>query len=346
MTSRSGHGLLRALAPFPSGHPSKASQPVPRRAKRPNACTSCRARRSKCAGSQPCDKCVETGSSCVFVVTLDRRRKYAQRLAEQKLNTAQQLLDKIIVAFDTGDSGQLRSLLSTAKELRSGQAIDDAITKDAAQASDTENAERQDQAIEDCIGSHLARYGPAVSEPPSVLLHPVLEQTRKKPCRTILTSYNCDQETKEPFQMDGKTPVWFEKMLEFQCTRNDTIGRDTARAGDAQLDSNAGLGVNRERAEETSMNYTMGEHDSNELVAEMEAAHNENVMPSPDNAALDIMDEFSPDERPARIGKLIEKGPSSEEVILESIVDVADCHPLYFHMGMGGGADCFICGDL
>jgi predicted lipid-binding transport protein (Tim44 family) len=69
----------------------------------------------------------------VFAVTLDRRRKYAQRLAEQKLNTAQQLLDKIIVAFDKGDSVQLRSLLSTAKELRSGQATEDAITKDAAQ---------------------------------------------------------------------------------------------------------------------------------------------------------------------------------------------------------------------
>jgi hypothetical protein len=72
-------------------------------------------KRWQCAGSQPCDKCVETGSSFVFAVTLDRRRKYAQRLAEQKLNTAQQLLDKIIVAFDKGDSEQLRSLISTAR---------------------------------------------------------------------------------------------------------------------------------------------------------------------------------------------------------------------------------------
>lgn len=59
----------------------------------------------------------------MFTVTLDRRRKYAQRLAEQKLNTAQQLLDKIIVAFDTGDSGQLRSLLSTAKSLAQGKQL-------------------------------------------------------------------------------------------------------------------------------------------------------------------------------------------------------------------------------
>jgi hypothetical protein len=106
--------------------------------------------------------------------------------------------------------------------------------------------------------------------------------------------------------MDDRTPVLVEKMLEFQYPRKDTIGRDTAGAGDAQLDSNAGLGVNRERAEETSMNYTMGERDSNELVAEMDAATNENVMPSPDNAALDIMDEFPPDERRTRIAPGLE----------------------------------------
>ncbi|CAP79352.1 Pc17g00650 [Penicillium rubens Wisconsin 54-1255] len=297
MTSQSGHGLLRALAPFPSDHPPTASQPVPRRAKRSNACTACSARKSKYAGSRTCDECVGTGSSCVFTVTLDRRRKYAQRLAEQKLNTAQQLLDKIIVAFDTGDSGQLRSLLSTAKSLAQGKQLRMLLLK---------TLRRQDQAIKYCIGSHLARYGPAVSEPPSVLLHPVLDQTRKQPCRTILTSYNRDQKTKEPFQMDDRTPVLVEKMLEFQYPRKDTIGRDTAGAGDAQLDSNAGLGVNRERAEETSMNYTMGERDSNELVAEMDAATNENVMPSPDNAALDIMDEFPPDERRTRIAPGLE----------------------------------------
>jgi predicted lipid-binding transport protein (Tim44 family) len=73
----------------------------------------------------------------VFAVTLDRRIKYAQKLIERKLNTAQQLLDKIIVAFDTGHSGQLRSLVSTAKELRLGQAIAEIITKDAAQVRGT-----------------------------------------------------------------------------------------------------------------------------------------------------------------------------------------------------------------
>jgi hypothetical protein len=146
--------------------------------------------------------------------------------------------------------------------------------------------------------------------------------------------------------MDGKPPVLVEKMLDFQYTRNDTIRRDTPGAGDAQLDSNRGLGVNSERAEKTSMENTTGEHDANKLVAEMDAATNENVMSSPDNTALDIMDEFSLDERPARIGKPVEKGLSSQRVILESIEDMADCHPLYFQMGMGGGADCFICGDL
>ncbi|KAL6229214.1 hypothetical protein BDW75DRAFT_245932 [Aspergillus navahoensis] len=58
-----------------------------------------------------------------------------------------------------------------------------------------ENAKRQDQAIEDGIGSHLVRYGPA--------------------------------ETKMQFRPDGKSPVLVENMLEFQYTRNDTFGRDT-----------------------------------------------------------------------------------------------------------------------
>jgi hypothetical protein len=50
---------------------------------------------------------------------------------------------------------------------------------------------------------------------------------------------------------------------------------------------------------EDSIHYTTGEHDANELVAEMDAATNENVMLIPDNAAMDIMDEYSKDERPA-----------------------------------------------
>jgi hypothetical protein len=74
----------------------------------------------------------------VFTVTLDRRRKYAQRLAEQKLNTAQQLLDKIIVAFDTGDSGQLRSLLSTAKSLAQGKQLRMLLLKTLRRFADAE----------------------------------------------------------------------------------------------------------------------------------------------------------------------------------------------------------------
>jgi hypothetical protein len=61
-----------------------------------------------------------------------------------------------------------------------------------------------------------------------------------------------------------------------------------------------------------SIHCTTGEHDANELVAEMDAATNKNVMPIPDNATMEIMDEYSPDKRPAWIGKPIEKGLSSE----------------------------------
>jgi hypothetical protein len=72
------------------------------------------------------------------------------------------------------------------------------------------------------IGSHLVRYEPVVSEPLSVLLHPVLEHTRTQPCRTILTSYNCDQETKEPFRTDGRTPVWLRRFWH-SSTRGMTL---------------------------------------------------------------------------------------------------------------------------
>jgi hypothetical protein len=61
-----------------------------------------------------------------------------------------------------------------------------------------------------------------------------------------------------------------------------------------------------------SIHCTTGEHDANELVAEMDAATNENVVPIPNNAAMKIMDEYSPDKRPGRIDKPIEKGLSSE----------------------------------
>ncbi|KAL4756607.1 uncharacterized protein BDW70DRAFT_144619 [Aspergillus foveolatus] len=98
MTSQSGHGLLRALTPFPSDHPFKASQAVPRRAKRSNACAACRARKSK-------------------------------RDLQSKSLTNTATIRQDYCGVDIGDSGQLRSLISTAKELRLRQANEDASTK-------------------------------------------------------------------------------------------------------------------------------------------------------------------------------------------------------------------------
>ncbi|KAL4879248.1 hypothetical protein BJY04DRAFT_229179 [Aspergillus karnatakaensis] len=105
---------FRVLAPFRTDEQSKAHT-VPRRTKRSSACTACKARRSKCTGNQPCDKCNEAHTECVFAEALDRRRKYAQKRAEQDLVTAQQLLEKLVEAFSAGDIAQIGQLLSTVK---------------------------------------------------------------------------------------------------------------------------------------------------------------------------------------------------------------------------------------
>ncbi|KAJ5298981.1 FAD linked oxidase N-terminal [Penicillium atrosanguineum] len=81
-----------------------------------------------CTGTQPCDKCIETGSNCLFTEALDRRRKYAQKRAEQHLDATQQLLDRIVEAFGEGDIAQLSWLLSTVKERGTDEQLKDGIT--------------------------------------------------------------------------------------------------------------------------------------------------------------------------------------------------------------------------
>ncbi|KAL4738232.1 hypothetical protein BDV11DRAFT_190131 [Aspergillus similis] len=109
---------FRFIAPIHPREPS-SSAPLPRRTKRSAACTACKARRSRCGGEYPCDRCLESGSECVFG-SLDRRRKCAQRLMEQELDTLQRQLDGIIEAFDNRDYEQLGKILDKVKEQRAG----------------------------------------------------------------------------------------------------------------------------------------------------------------------------------------------------------------------------------
>ncbi|KAL5334164.1 hypothetical protein BJX70DRAFT_378997 [Aspergillus crustosus] len=118
---------LRYIAPFQNDHPSRATHTVPRRTKRSTACSACKGRRSRCTGNQPCNKCVETGSECVFAEALDRRRKYAQKRAEQDLDTAQQLLKRIVEAYSQGDVTQLTWLLSTVKQHGTDERLKDVM---------------------------------------------------------------------------------------------------------------------------------------------------------------------------------------------------------------------------
>ncbi|KAL4901116.1 hypothetical protein BDW74DRAFT_187966 [Aspergillus multicolor] len=109
---------LRFVAPIHPREPS-SSAPLPKRTKRSAACMACKARRTRCGGSYPCDRCIEIGSECVFA-GLDRRRKYAQRRVEQELDMVQKLVDEIIEAFDARNYKQLGRILERVKEQRSG----------------------------------------------------------------------------------------------------------------------------------------------------------------------------------------------------------------------------------
>lgn len=75
----------------------------------------------QCGGGQPCNRCNEIGTECIFDRGLDRRRKFAQRHAEQELSSLHQLLDDIVDAFDAGNIVQLGELLSSIRT-RSSQA--------------------------------------------------------------------------------------------------------------------------------------------------------------------------------------------------------------------------------
>ncbi|KAL4747047.1 fungal-specific transcription factor domain-containing protein [Aspergillus terricola var. indicus] len=108
---------FRFVAPIHSREPSSSA--LPRRTKRSAACTACKARRSRCGGGCPCDRCLESGSECVFG-GLDRRRKCAQRRMEQELDTVHRQLDEIVEAFDNRDFEQLGRILDKVKEQRAG----------------------------------------------------------------------------------------------------------------------------------------------------------------------------------------------------------------------------------
>lgn len=69
----------------------------------------------------------------MFVVGRDRRKKCAQRRAEQELQTVQQMLDNIIEAFNAGDKTQLDCLLFAAREYHSRRVIQDDIITDTEQ---------------------------------------------------------------------------------------------------------------------------------------------------------------------------------------------------------------------
>ncbi|BCS29693.1 Zn(II)2Cys6 transcription factor [Aspergillus puulaauensis] len=153
MTAHSDCRPARVLAPFPSDPLFKPSPPVPRRTKQSNACIACKERKTK-----PCDKCISSGRNCVFVVGRDRRKKCAQRRAEQELQTVLRMLDNIIEAFNAGDKTQLDCLLFAAREYHSGRAVQDDIITDTEQVSETQIVDSRKQTFKEGVDD-LARDG-------------------------------------------------------------------------------------------------------------------------------------------------------------------------------------------
>ncbi|PYH86493.1 hypothetical protein BO82DRAFT_325641 [Aspergillus uvarum CBS 121591] len=111
-----GTGDLKTLAPAYNTLSSRLSPPdLPRIKKRSNACEACKKRKTKCQGTQPCEKCIQAESQCVFAEELDRRKKLALRQAEQELRTAYELLGQMVVASDNKDSAELDRLSTMIK---------------------------------------------------------------------------------------------------------------------------------------------------------------------------------------------------------------------------------------
>ncbi|KAL4935387.1 hypothetical protein BDV06DRAFT_207135 [Aspergillus oleicola] len=132
---------LPYIQPFPSDTP-RSSLPIPKRTKRSTACTACKTRKSRCGGNQPCDKCIELRSECIFATTLDRRRKFAQRRAEQELVTVQQQLEAIIDSFDKSDTERLNKILESVREQRPAKAdTDQQVVQRVEDDTSGENAE-------------------------------------------------------------------------------------------------------------------------------------------------------------------------------------------------------------
>ncbi|KAL4869871.1 hypothetical protein BDV12DRAFT_166994 [Aspergillus spectabilis] len=175
----SGEQSLRVLAPFRADEQSVATHTVPRRTKRSTACMACKARRSRCCGTQPCDKCIETGTECVFAEALDRRRKYAQKRLERDLDTAQQLLERIVDAFSEGDAAQLTWLLSTVKEHGSDERSKDVAMGDCEKSLNATVFERHIASPEE-EGSERSGRGNLIKEERSPTQTPPRHRPRQQ----------------------------------------------------------------------------------------------------------------------------------------------------------------------
>ncbi|KAF5856796.1 hypothetical protein ETB97_006724 [Aspergillus alliaceus] len=96
--------------------------------------------------------------------------------------------------------------------------------------------------------------------------------------------------------LNDKSPVLVEKVLEFLYTGNYTIGHHTLEEEDPKFDGDGGLEKDTEHAGESSINDTSGEHAS-----EIHDISNEHGL---ENTALGFVDGTSPNEKRTLIDEL------------------------------------------
>ncbi|KAL5051344.1 hypothetical protein BDW71DRAFT_202526 [Aspergillus fruticulosus] len=139
------------------------------------------------------------------------------------------------------------------------------------------------------------------------------------------------KEAKEPVCLDNRDPVLIEKVLEFLYTGNYTIGYLAPEVRSPPFPRDRGLKLDTEQTSEPVVSCIPGEHAPAEPTPAAEA-NNETTTSSPENIALDLVDD---------------KDPSDQADDVDAVGDTsADCHASYFHLRIFAEADYFMISDL
>ncbi|OAP60998.1 hypothetical protein AYL99_06002 [Fonsecaea erecta] len=84
------------------------------RRKASTACFSCKIRKSKCSGGNPCSACSRLGLQCIYDASLDRRRKIHWERAETESALQKEMLQRLLQLIHSGSDEIRKSLRDDA----------------------------------------------------------------------------------------------------------------------------------------------------------------------------------------------------------------------------------------